>query len=75
MDINTAMRTGRPKKAPSERHDDDMKIPLTSEEKAVIQAAAESVGKKPTTWARDTLLRSAKKKTKPQAESGGIEPE
>jgi hypothetical protein len=38
-----------------------MKLPLTSEEKAAIEQAAESRGAKPVTWARETLLRAAKR--------------
>lgn len=41
-----------------------MKIPLTEAEKQQIQAAAEADGEKPVTWARNALLRSAKRRIK-----------
>jgi hypothetical protein len=41
-----------------------MKIPLTEDEKAEIDRAARSGGDKPVTWARDTLLKAAKRRQK-----------
>jgi hypothetical protein len=55
---------GRPPKAPEERRTEDMKIPLSEAEKQQIQAAAESGGEKPVTWARNALLRAAKRRIK-----------
>jgi hypothetical protein len=40
-----------------------MLIPMTEAEKQQIFAAAESVEAKPVTWARETLLRAAKRRT------------
>jgi hypothetical protein len=67
MGIFTGMgknNMGRPPKAPEERRTADMKIPLTEAEKQQIQAAAESDEAKPVTWARDVLLRAAKRRSK-----------
>lgn len=38
-----------------------MKLPLSESEKVEIQAAAEAVGAKPVTWAREILLKAAKR--------------
>jgi hypothetical protein len=38
-----------------------MQIPMTEAEKAAIFDAAESLGAKPVTWARDVLLKAAKR--------------
>lgn len=62
---NSAMsERGRPPKEPDERKTASVKIPLTEEEKGVIQRAAEVDGTKPVTWAREVLLRVAKRKAK-----------
>lgn len=58
------MRTGRPPKSPEDRRTDDMKIPLTITEKQAIRDAAKSDEAKPVTWARDVLLRAAKRRKK-----------
>ncbi|HEV3302702.1 MAG TPA: hypothetical protein VG055_23825 [Planctomycetaceae bacterium] len=39
-----------------------MKIPLTPAEKLAIEKAAECDDEKPVTWARNTLLRAAKRR-------------
>lgn len=57
-------RMGRPPKNPDERRDDGLRIPLTSEEKALIEQCAEAAGKKPITWTREILLKAAKRLTK-----------
>jgi hypothetical protein len=62
--FNDMAKRGRPPKAPRERKTAGMKIPLTDAEKRQIQAAAESDGEKPVTWARDTLIRVAKRRIK-----------
>jgi hypothetical protein len=49
-------RTGRPPKAPKDRREDGIKLPLTEAEKALIVEAAEIDGTKPITWARETVL-------------------
>ncbi len=55
---------GRPPKAPDERRTDSMKIPLTAEEKESIERAAQAGDNKPVTWAREALLRAAKRRVK-----------
>jgi hypothetical protein len=56
------MIMGRPPKAPEDRRDEDIKIPLTTAEKQAIWDAAEADDAKPITWCREILLRAAKRK-------------
>ena len=53
---------GRPPKKAAERRTDSMKIPLTAAEKAEIERAAQAGDDKPVTWAREVLLRAAKRR-------------
>jgi len=53
---------GRPPKHASERKTASMKIPLTADEKGEIMDAARFGNAKPVTWAREVLLRAAKRK-------------
>lgn len=55
---------GRPPKKPGERKTAAMLIPMTEAEKQQIQDAAESDEAKPVTWAREVLLRAAKRRGK-----------
>jgi hypothetical protein len=55
-------KRGRPPKKPSERKTAMMLIPMTDAEKQQIVDAAESIDAKPVTWARDVLLRAAKRR-------------
>jgi hypothetical protein len=55
------MTMGRPPKAPKDRRDADIKIPLTDAEKQAIWDAAVEHEAKPITWCRETLLRAAKR--------------
>ncbi len=52
---------GRPPKPADERKTANMKIPLADDEKELIERAAQARGAKPVTWARDVLLRAAKR--------------
>ena len=61
MGIFIDMR-GRPQKPPEERKTASMKIPLADSEKALIERAARADSDKPVTWAREVLLRAAKRK-------------
>lgn len=61
MGIFNGMR-GRPKKAPEDRKTASMKIPLADGEKELIETAARATSEKPVTWAREVLLRAAKRK-------------
>jgi len=56
------MRTGRPPKKPEDRKTSEIKIPLTSDEKELIKAAARVDEVKHVTWARRVLLTAAKRK-------------
>jgi len=60
--ILISMKAGRPPKAPEDRRDRDMKIPLNESERQVIEDAAQADEAKPVTWARETLLRAAKRR-------------
>lgn len=62
--MNMETKRGRPPKKPSERKTAAMLIPMTDEEKALIERAAEGDDAKPVTWARETLLRAAKRRGK-----------
>ena len=53
---------GRPPKAPEERRTESMKLPLSADEKKAIERAAGADDAKPVTWARDVLLRAAKRR-------------
>ncbi len=55
------MKMGRPPKAPKERRDADIKIPLTDAEKEELWAAAQQLEAKPITWCRETLLKAARR--------------
>ena len=57
-------RMGRPPKPPDERKTASMKIPLAGDEKELIERAALADDAKPVTWARDLLLRAAKRRIK-----------
>lgn len=50
---------GRPPKPDDERKSAQLRIRLTAEERAVLDRAA---GGKTSTWARETLLKAAKRK-------------
>ncbi len=51
----------RPAKKPEDRRTAALNVPLTKAEKELIKAAAE----KHVTWAREVLLKAAKRKAKP----------
>ena len=53
---------GRPPKKPEDRKETSIRIPLTSVEKEIIESAARADGDKPIVWARETLLRIAKRR-------------
>jgi uncharacterized protein (DUF1778 family) len=55
---------GRPPKPPEERRTDSMKIPLTNDEKELIERAARANDDRPVTWARGILLAAAKRRIK-----------
>lgn len=52
---------GRPPKPPDERKTASMKLPLADDEKALIERAAQAQDAKPVTWAREVLLKAAKR--------------
>jgi hypothetical protein len=63
-------KRGRPPKDPEDKRDETIRVPLTKAEKDAIDAAAGSDGKKPTTWAHDVLVRTARKKRAASGERG-----
>ena len=70
MGKNSPMRTGRPPKAPEDRRDADVKIPLTEAEKAMIWEAANIDDVKPVTWTRKIVLEAAKRRIGKTGRSG-----
>ena len=62
MVIGMKTQRGRPPKPARDRKTASMKIPLTDSEKRAIELAATADDAKPVTWARDVLLRAAKRK-------------
>jgi hypothetical protein len=52
---------GRPPKASKDRRTESMKIPLTAAEKRLIESAAIAIQRKPVTWAREILVRAARR--------------
>ena len=55
---------GRPPKAPEDRRTNGLRIPLTDAEREAIENAAQADGEKPITWAREAILRAAKRREK-----------
>ena len=55
---------GRPPKKPEDRRTTDVKIPLTEAEKLLIKQAAEADEMRHVVWARDILIRAAKRRVK-----------
>lgn len=54
----------RPPKKPEDKKTANMKLPMTEAEKTLIEQAAAVDGEKPVTWARNAILRVAKRKAK-----------
>jgi hypothetical protein len=54
-------KRGRPPKAPEDRKETSIRIPLTESEKEAIEQAAKAQDGKPITWAREVLMRAAKR--------------
>lgn len=55
---------GRPPKAPGDRRTNGIRIPLTDAERELVEGAAQADEAKPITWAREALLRAAKRRQK-----------
>lgn len=56
-----ATKRGRPPKAPEERQATVLQIGLTADESALIEKAAASKQAKPVAWAREVLVKAAKR--------------
>lgn len=54
---------GRPPKSPQQRREADIRIPVTTEEKKIIQSATENG--ELAAWAREILLAAAKNTKRP----------
>ena len=52
---------GRPPKKPTERKDQDLRIPVTAAQKVVISKAVEKSGQDLAAWARSLLLAEAER--------------
>ena len=55
----SAVRMGRPRKAPGDAKASTFSVRLTADERAMIEAAAERAGMKASEWARRALLAAA----------------
>jgi hypothetical protein len=53
---------GRPPKAPEDKKSTSIRIPVTEAEKEAIERAARADDAKPITWAREVLMRAAKRR-------------
>lgn len=51
----------RPHKDPDDLRSESMKLPMTQADKELIQEAAELAGERPVPWAREAILRAAKR--------------
>jgi hypothetical protein len=58
-DYNTGM--GRPRKYGKLRMDTDLRIPLTTEQKSLIDAATAGIAEGKAEWARALLLKAARR--------------
>ena len=67
MHYNFGMKPkrGAPQKPPEERKGDPVQIRLTAAERAACETAAAASDKKLSAWARETLVRAARRKAKP----------
>jgi len=52
---------GRPPKSPEDRKTDQLRVPLTPEQKESLREAAERSGSEMTAWARSVLLKAAER--------------
>lgn len=60
-----AAKRGAPIKPPEKRKGDALQIRLTGDERAVCEEAAEKAEQKLSAWARNTLVRAARRQAKP----------
>ncbi len=60
----------RPHKDPSERKSEELRIPLTEEQKKIVSEAAAADGADVATWARPLLLGFAEDKLNKKAKPG-----
>ena len=52
----------RPPKKPELRMDKNLVIPVTADQRTAVKCAAESAGKDMAAWAREILLKAAKRR-------------
>lgn len=69
FDYNTRM--GRPRKYGEMRMDTDLRIPLTAEQKTLLDDATADVPEGKAEWARALLLAAAKRRLARQKPTGG----
>ena len=63
MNTNDTTRMGRPPKPPDERKSSELRIRLTEADRETLDEAAGARGAETSTWARDVLLKAAKRRT------------
>ena len=59
---NNDTRMGRPPKPPEQRKSSELRIRLTEADRGTLDEAAHSKGAETSTWAREVLLKAAKRK-------------
>lgn len=72
--MTTILGMGRPRKNGRLRMDTDLRIPMTSEQKALIAAATQDEPGGMAAWARAVLLTAARKQLKTGVGQEGVAP-
>ncbi len=62
MNTDETTRMGRPPKPPDDRKSSELRIRLTAMDRETLDEVARSKGAETSTWARDILLKAAKRR-------------
>ncbi len=62
MNTDDTTRMGRPPKPPEQRKSSELRIRLTEADREMLDEVAEAKGEETSTWARDVLLKAAKRR-------------
>ena len=63
MNKTETTQMGRPPKPPDQRKSSELRIRLTETDRETLDDAAKSRGAETSTWARDVLLKAAKRRS------------
>ena len=66
ISIPILINMARPHKEPSERKSEELRIPVTAEQKKLVSEAASADGTDLATWVRPIVLRAAEKRASRQ---------